>query len=139
MGDHQDCHGILCIVQILYPEVPNRGPGIGVYSHRMDACTNFFFKFSSRTFFFLRLKACSNFFWGFLQPPPQISNGPSLKKCWSKQCMHSSFVIVVKRGCVGERKNSILDLYCVYKPKTSLIVLLSCQTSFLRFFPLNIN
>jgi hypothetical protein len=32
MGDHQDCHGILCILHILYPEVPNRGPGIGLLS-----------------------------------------------------------------------------------------------------------
>ena len=44
MGDHQDCHSTLCILHILYPEVPNRGPGIGIYSHRMDACTNFFFQ-----------------------------------------------------------------------------------------------
>ena len=78
MGDHQDCHGILCILHILYPEVPNRGPGNGVYSHRMDACTNFFFQVFFSHVFFLRLKACSNFFGGFLQPPPQISNGPSL-------------------------------------------------------------
>jgi hypothetical protein len=25
MGDHQHCHGILCILHILYPEVPNIG------------------------------------------------------------------------------------------------------------------
>jgi hypothetical protein len=78
MGDHQDCHVILCILHILYPEVPNRGPGIVEFTligwMLARIC---FFKFSSRTFF-LRLTACSNFLGGFLQPPPQISNGPSL-------------------------------------------------------------
>jgi hypothetical protein len=53
VGDHQDCHGILCILHILYSEVPNRGTGIGVYAHRMDACTNFFFSsFLLARFFF---------------------------------------------------------------------------------------
>jgi hypothetical protein len=44
----------------------------------MDACTNYFFSSFLLARFFLRIKACSNFLGGFLQPPRQISNGPSL-------------------------------------------------------------
>ena len=58
MGDHQDCHGILCILHILYPEVPNRGPGIG----------GVFFRFSSRTFFF-KVKGLLEFFFDFCNHP----------------------------------------------------------------------
>jgi hypothetical protein len=79
MGDHQDCHGILCILHILYPELQ-----IGIQESEFTLIgwmlARIFFSSFLLARFFFKVKGLLEFFWGFLQPaPPQISNGPSLK------------------------------------------------------------
>ena len=64
MGDHQDCHSILCILHILYPEVPNRGPGIVEFTLIGWMLARIFFSSFLLARFFLKDKGLLEIFGG---------------------------------------------------------------------------
>ena len=75
---------------------------------------------------------CANFFWVIAQPPPQISNGPSLSKSSLQSILLGNKKVASKLGCFRDKlRVSIKQSEIHYSVKTvNLASLLTCRTLF---------